>query len=119
MILAVCAAVVGFALVSSFGDFLRLTPSLAWNDGAASDEASEAIHDRVAVTSTLVALAGIGLAAFFYLGDRSQVDRLARWLRPLYELSLRQVLRRSDLRLACGLAAAGCWPGFVIGSTAC
>jgi len=86
IILAVCAALVGFALVSSFGDFLRLTPSLAWKMVPAG-EVSETIHDRVAVTSTLVALAGIGVAAFFYLGDRTHVDRLARLLAPLYRLS--------------------------------
>jgi NADH-quinone oxidoreductase subunit L len=89
IILAVCAALVGFALVSSFGDFLRLTPSLAWKMVPTVEETVEsaAIHSQVAVTSTLVALAGVGVAAFLYLGDRSQVDRLARWLAPLYELS--------------------------------
>ncbi len=86
IILAVCAALVGFLLLSSFGDFLRFTPSLA-SKMVPAGETSEAIHNQVAVTSTLVALAGIGVAAFFYLGDRSHVDRLARWLAPLYELS--------------------------------
>jgi NADH-quinone oxidoreductase subunit L len=84
MILAVCAAVVGFAFVSSFGDFLRLAPSLAKMPAV---EENPAIHSQVAVTSTLVALAGIGIAAFFYLGDRSQVNLLARVLRPFYRLS--------------------------------
>ena len=35
----------------------------------------------------MVALAGIGLAAFLYLGNRRQVDVLARVLSPLYWLS--------------------------------
>jgi NADH-quinone oxidoreductase subunit L len=50
-------------------------------------EENAVIHGRVAVTSTLVALAGIGVAAFLYLGDRSEVNWLARVLRPFYWLS--------------------------------
>jgi NADH-quinone oxidoreductase subunit L len=86
MILAVCAAFVGFLLLGSFSEFLRLAPSLAWKMVPDVEE-DALIHGRVAVTSTLVALGGIGVAAFFYLGDRSQVAWLARVLRPFYWLS--------------------------------
>jgi len=41
----------------------------------------------VAVTSTVIALAGIGIAAYLYLGDASQVAALTRLLSPLYWLS--------------------------------
>jgi len=86
MILAVCAAVVGFLLLGSFSEFLRLAPSLAWKMVPDVEE-DVLIHGRVAVTSTLGALAGIGVAAFLYLGDRSQVAWLARMLSPFYWLS--------------------------------
>ena len=86
VILAICAAIVGFAFVSSFGEFLELTPSLAWKM-VRNVEENATIHGQVAVTSTIVALAGIGLAAFFYLGDRLQVEWLARVFRPFYQLS--------------------------------
>jgi NADH-quinone oxidoreductase subunit L len=86
MILAVCAAIVGFTLLSNFSDFLRLAPSLAWK-ALPVGEVNEAVHSQVAVTSTLVALTGIGVAAFFYLGDRTQVNWLAGVLRPFYALS--------------------------------
>ena len=86
MILAVCAAVVGFLLLGSFTEFLKLAPSLAWKMVPDVEE-NALIHGRVAVTSTLVALSGIGVAAFLYLGDRSQVAWLARMLSPFYWFS--------------------------------
>jgi NADH:ubiquinone oxidoreductase subunit 5 (subunit L)/multisubunit Na+/H+ antiporter MnhA subunit len=46
-----------------------------------------AFHGDVAALSTIAALAGIGLAAFFYLGERTQAETLAGALRPLYRLS--------------------------------
>jgi NADH-quinone oxidoreductase subunit L len=90
MILAVCATVVGFLLLSGFTDFLTLTPSLAWSDVpklAGSEEAHEEVHNLVASISTVGALLGIGLAAFLYLGDRSHVQSLARLLSPAWWLS--------------------------------
>ncbi len=88
VILAICALVVGayFELSGSFEKFLVSTPSLAFQGIAASAHHGGESHS-IAVIGTLVALSGIGLAAFFYLGDRRQVDWLARVLRPLYELS--------------------------------
>jgi NADH-quinone oxidoreductase subunit L len=89
IILAICALVVGayFELSGSFERFLVLTPSLAFHDLAAGAHVGPESHSRIAVIGTVVALAGIGLAAFFYLGDRRPVEWLARVLRPLYELS--------------------------------
>ena len=75
MILAVCAAVVGFTFISSFDEFLRLAPSLAWK-AIPAGEVNPATHSQVAITSTLVAVAGIGVAAFLYLEDRKLVDWL-------------------------------------------
>jgi NADH-quinone oxidoreductase subunit L len=90
VILAVCATVVGFLLLGPFSAFLAETPSLAYRAVpvlAGSEEAHEEAHNFVAVTSTVFALAGIGVAAFLYLGDRRQVAWLASALRPAYLLS--------------------------------
>ena len=86
MILAFCALVVGFVLKNPFHNFLILTPSLAasWLPEAVE---KESIEHFVAMTSTLIAVAGIGAAAFLYLGEESQAAWLARKLRPLYWLS--------------------------------
>ena len=90
MILAVCATVAGFLLITVFRDFICQTPSLAWQyvpQLHLAESAHEQGHDFVAVTSTLLALAGIGAAAFLYLGDRRQVGWLAAAIRPMYWLS--------------------------------
>jgi len=90
ILLAVCSATVGFlALNETFGEFLQRTPSLAYHaaEHSAHDAHSAADHTLVAAISTVVALAGIGLAAFFYLGNQKQVEWLASRLRPLYLLS--------------------------------
>jgi NADH-quinone oxidoreductase subunit L len=91
VILAGCAIVVGFLFVGSFGGLLSETPSLAWRSvptfPAAEEAAQENVHSFVAVLSTVFALAGIGLAAFLYLGDRRQVAWLAGALSPMYWLS--------------------------------
>jgi NADH:ubiquinone oxidoreductase subunit 5 (subunit L)/multisubunit Na+/H+ antiporter MnhA subunit len=90
VILAVCAAVVGLlALNHTFADFLHRTPSLAYEGLGHADHGEHVAgeHTLVAAISTVVALAGIGLAAFLYLGKQGQVEWLARRLRPLYLLS--------------------------------
>ncbi len=90
IILAICALVVGayFELTGSFERFLVTTPSLAFHDLTAGAHAvAEGHSSSVPIIGTLVALAGIGLAAFFYLGDRRPVEWLASALRPLYEIS--------------------------------
>ena len=77
--------------------FLSFTPSLAYvraaearlpvQPGAA--QRHEQAHTMIAVVSSLVALAGVALAAFFYLGDRRQVEWLSKlWIvRPVHALS--------------------------------
>jgi NADH-quinone oxidoreductase subunit L len=90
MILAVCALVVGgyFEWTGGFADFLAHTPSLAYQSlRPAAGEAAGESHRMIEVLGTAIALSGVGLAAFLYLGDRSQVDLLTRGLRPLYWLS--------------------------------
>jgi NADH-quinone oxidoreductase subunit L len=86
-ILAVCALGVGayFEWTGGFSDLLARTPSLAYT-GVPNVAESEA-HILVAAISTVLALAGMGVAAFLFLGDPTQVDLLARLLLPLYWLS--------------------------------
>ena len=93
MILAVGAFVVGwyFEWTHGFAHFLSATPSLAYAAVQATGPASE-FHFSIAALSTAVALAGIGVAAYLYLGEAAQVDWLAKRLRPLYWLSYRKLL---------------------------
>ena len=90
VVLAVCAAGVGFVWRDSFGRFLHHTPSLAY---AALEHAEHdaAAHFEVAVISTIVALAGIALAALLYLGDRGRVEWLTRQFKSAYGLRLYQL----------------------------
>jgi NADH-quinone oxidoreductase subunit L len=82
-------------LTGSLVDFLRGAPSLAWvaarEAAAAAPHAHEAhsgmSHFTLAALSTVVALCGVGLAAYLYLGEQSEVSVLTRRLRPLYRLS--------------------------------
>jgi NADH-quinone oxidoreductase subunit L len=87
VILAVLSLVVGafFAWTGGFASFLAFTPSLTFAP-LRSGHAAEGFHMQVAVISTLTVLAGIGLAAFFYLGERHEIDTVRRvlsfdWLR--------------------------------------
>jgi NADH-quinone oxidoreductase subunit L len=88
MILAFLSLTIGayFAWTHGILDFLKLTPSLAYETIAATD-AEPASHGDVMLVSTVVVLCGIALAAYLYLGGLSQAARLARFLRPLYWLS--------------------------------
>ena len=88
VILAVCAFGVGFVfeLADRFNRFLATTPSLAYLVPADGIHGGE-FHWDVAVISTVVALLGISLSAFLYLGHRREVEILAARLRPLRELS--------------------------------
>ncbi|HZN32452.1 MAG TPA: NADH-quinone oxidoreductase subunit L [Pirellulaceae bacterium] len=88
-VLAVCSILVGMYCIAdrrNFGtnilvDFLSHTPSLA--AGAISlTKVEPAFHVQVAAVSTIAAIAGIGLALFFYLGERSE----ARFLSRLFDL---------------------------------
>ncbi len=88
MILAIFAAGVGayFGLTGGIMDFLRRTPSLAYETIAKTQaEAESPLH--IAAASTVIVLIGIALAAYLYLGDQTQASWLARKLRPLYTLS--------------------------------
>ncbi len=93
-ILAVCALGVGavYELTGKFAGFLINTPSLAYAAKAAHvaggvEAAHEESHLFVAVISTIVALAGIALAAMLYRGTGQQVAWLARAMGPLYRAS--------------------------------
>ena len=87
-ILAFCALGVGayFEYTHGFVDFLLRTPSLAFS-GLPGAAGVHEFHANVAWISTGVALSGVGLAAFLYLGDQRQAAWLASTLRPLYSLS--------------------------------
>lgn len=90
MILAICALGVGayFEWTHGFADLLHETPSLKFSAlESAHGEHAAAGHALVATISTIIALVGVGLAAFFYLGDPAQVTVLQRLLMPLYLLS--------------------------------
>jgi len=88
MVLAFCALTVGayFEWTEGFAHFLQQTPSLAYvaNHHAAEHGGS---HFLIGAIGTVVALSGIGLAAFLYLGDPAQVMALRRLFGPLYWLS--------------------------------
>lgn len=90
MILSVGALCIGgyFESTHGFAKFLVWTPSLAYSDIVATwPENARGVHWDVAALSTFIAIAGIGLAAYLYLGDRTQADFLARILKPAYVLS--------------------------------
>ena len=86
-ILAAFAAGLGLLLQITgwFDKFLLKTPSLAF--AAFHGTSKVCFHGDIATVSTVTVLIGIGLAAFFYLGERTQIDRIAAWLRPLYRAS--------------------------------
>jgi NADH-quinone oxidoreductase subunit L len=90
VVLAVGALVVGayFEWTGGFADLLSRTPSLAYATlhppGA---EHAPDTHLLIGAVSTVVALAGLGLAAFLYLGEPAQVLALKHLLWPLYWLS--------------------------------
>ncbi|REJ68307.1 MAG: NADH-quinone oxidoreductase subunit L [Planctomycetota bacterium] len=86
MILAVLAAVSGYLLHvnETFAHWLAQTPGIP---AVVHHEGHSSSHSFVAMLSTILAVGGIGLAAYFYLGELTQIDRIARWLRPLYVAS--------------------------------
>jgi NADH:ubiquinone oxidoreductase subunit 5 (subunit L)/multisubunit Na+/H+ antiporter MnhA subunit len=90
VILAFFALAVGayFEWSGQFADFLALTPSLACDAVPKSAEHGGAGHLLVMAISTVGAVAGVGIAAFLFLGDPAQAAWIARALLPLYVLSL-------------------------------
>lgn len=79
-ILAAFAVAVGYLVdrEHAFASFLDHTPSLAYSAVQATPHPS--FHPSIAWISSLVAVSGIGIAAFLYLGDRREATALARWL---------------------------------------
>ena len=91
-ILAVCAAVVGIWAMGSenfaggirqwghnnLSDFLAHTPSLAAGGLAITIPHAHEFHLSVAGLSTIAAFAGIGLALYLYMGERSEVSLLEK-----------------------------------------
>jgi NADH-quinone oxidoreductase subunit L len=91
-ILAVGAALVGFYFWKngdflSTGGFLMQTPSLS--PLLEAGEKPEHFHWAVAITSTIIALAGIGLAWLFYMSQPSLADATVSFFKStgLYALS--------------------------------
>jgi NADH-quinone oxidoreductase subunit L len=84
-LLALAAVGIGgyFHGTGQFADLLARTPSLA----AAAAEPAAAMHWNVAAASGTMAVVGVALAAFFFLGDGREAQWVARGLRPLYVLS--------------------------------
>ena len=79
VVLSVFAALVGLVLerTHAFANFLGHTPSLSF--GAMMDTPQPGVfHMNVAMLSTLIAVVGVGLAAYLYLGRRSEVE-LLKW----------------------------------------
>ncbi len=83
VVLAIFAFGVGFVFESghTLARFLVTAPSLAYLLPTEGFHGGE-FHWDVAVISTVVALLGIGLAAFLYLGHRREVEVLARTCAP-------------------------------------
>ncbi len=94
MILAVCALGIGavYEWNHTFAHFLGNTPSLAYATiQATAVHAGEHSHLGLALFSTFVALSGVGLAAYFYLGDHRHIEQLTRIMRSPFGLRLYQL----------------------------
>ncbi|MEX2558885.1 MAG: NADH-quinone oxidoreductase subunit L, partial [Pirellulales bacterium] len=90
VVLAAGSLVVGawFEWTHGFADFLAQTPSLAYRE---IEHAAHGSHWQVALFSTLIAVSGVALAAFLYLGDRRRVELLAGVASSPYALRLYQL----------------------------
>lgn len=77
-VLAACSLLVGVwcEATGSLARFVHQTPVLAWLPVLRGGPAGE-FHLNVATLSTLAALAGMGLAAYLYLGGTREVDYVA------------------------------------------
>jgi len=102
-VLAVCAGGIGALMwaTDGFATFLEHTPSLGGDLLANTPKLRRALfHGDVAAISTLVALAGAGGAAYFYLGSRRDIENVrslfdmefapraanVRWRAPFWKL---------------------------------
>lgn len=93
-VLAVASLVAGalFSWGDMFGDFLAHTPALAYAAGEHAEPSGDGGHLMVALQSTGLVLAGIGLAAVFYLtggGPARAMVKATKAVR-LYGLSYRK-----------------------------
>ena len=97
IILSVFAALIGLYLevTHGFAHHLHQTPSLAAG-AVASTAQGGGFHLSVAATSTLVAVVGILLAAYLYLGDRREVSVIDSLMK--FQLNPRQALPLVDNR---------------------
>jgi NADH-quinone oxidoreductase subunit L len=88
VVLACMAIAAGIVFEEPFLEFLRNTPSLA-NANILPVAEAGVMHWDVAGLSILIALAGIAVAAFMYLGSRREADLLAKLSGSvgLYQLS--------------------------------
>jgi len=90
VVLAIMAFGAGwfFTWTGGFARFLALTPSLAYEPIRATGGAIE-LHLGEALVSTAVAVSGVGIAAFLFLGRSVEVSVLATIMRRLglYQLS--------------------------------
>ena len=80
-----------FEVTHGFADFLGQTPSIAYLNHHAHEHVHEGFHWSIMVTSAVVALAGIGLAAAFYWPNRKPVADATHKVAEtvgLYRLSL-------------------------------
>jgi NADH-quinone oxidoreductase subunit L len=79
VVLATCAVSVGVLFEHSFAHLLWRTPSLAYGSFAEAAKSGLHFHFDVAALSTVTAAAGIGLAAYMYLGERTEAQAVAEF----------------------------------------
>jgi NADH-quinone oxidoreductase subunit L len=92
LILAGFAALIGWIMEKShwFFEYVALTPSLAF--AGLRETTPVGFHPDIAVISTLVAVLGTAVAAYFFLGDSKQSEWVATALGPLYRASYAKFL---------------------------
>jgi NADH-quinone oxidoreductase subunit L len=92
-ILAACVFAIGWVLLSegSFAAFLGSTPSLTQSALLATAKPAE-FHVEIAIISSLIAAAGIAMAAYLYLEHRHEIEFISslRLVKPLKALSYRK-----------------------------
>ncbi len=92
IILAFFALIVGawFEYTHGFAHFLGMTPTLAYKTVQETlPDGKFVFHMDVALISTVIALLGLGLAAYLYLGHQREIAQLTRLAKAawLYQLS--------------------------------
>lgn len=104
------------------GPTLVLAQAVATEPQAEAGHAEEAAHAdtgtelMLMALSSGIALAGIGIAAYFWLRHRSAADNLARSFRPIYQLLLGkyyvdEVYDGAVVQPIKALSTAGLWKG--------